>query len=329
MRKYQRHIINGTPIGFLFRKSRKLYPPGFQGLSFYDVFNFMRQQLKWPNLTERAAAISYNFIMALPPSLLFLFTVIPNLPFISIKSIKFQLHALIYDVIPAAGHNKSIIEFVDSFLTGSKIGLLSFGLLFALFFASNAMMGIMRSFNRNYLGFEERRGLRKRWIAIKLTVLIFSLLFAYLLLLIMQGAVLNLLIKSKDWRNLIFYTRWVLIIMLVFFAIAFIFKYAPGVEKRWRLISPGAVLTTLLSLLASLGFSSFVNTFGKYNALYGAIGTIMMLMALVFINSLALLIGFELNVSINSLKVMAAQREADELMKASNHKAARLSESDQ
>jgi membrane protein len=105
--------------------------------------------------------------------------------------------------------------------------------------------------------------------------------------------------------------------LLVFFAFAFIFKYAPAVQKRWKLFSPGAVLTTFLSLLASLAFSTFVNNFGKYNALYGAIGTIMMLMALVFINSLALLIGFELNVSINSLKVMAIQKEAAHLMKIS------------
>ncbi|HMJ45730.1 MAG TPA: YhjD/YihY/BrkB family envelope integrity protein, partial [Ferruginibacter sp.] len=70
----------------------------------------------------------------------------------------------------------------------------------------------------------------------------------------------------------------------------------------------GVVLATTLSILASLGFAYFVNNFGRYNALYGSIGTIMMVMALIFINSLALLIGFELNVSINSLKVIAAQR---------------------
>lgn len=68
------------------------------------------------------------------------------------------------------------------------------------------------------------------------------------------------------------------------------------------------ILATCLSLISSLGFSIFVNNFGKYNALYGSIGTIMMVMALIYINSLALLIGFELNVSIHSLKVIAAER---------------------
>jgi membrane protein len=258
--------------------------------------------------------------MALPPSFLFLFTLIPNLPFISKRAIKFQLHSLIFDVIPAKGYNQSVIDFVDSFIDGNKIGLLSFGLLFSLFFASNAMMGLMRSFNKNYLGFEKRKGLKKRWVAIRLTILIFGLLLGYLLLLIMQGALLKLLVHNNSIREIIIYTRWIFIILLVFFAIAFIFRHIPSVQKRWKFNSPGVMLTTILSLLASLGFSAFVNNFGKYNALYGSIGTIMMVMALIFINSLALIIGFELNVSINSLKIHAQEREKTEMQKSASGK---------
>jgi len=70
-------------------------------------------------------------------------------------------------------HNADVIKFVDSFIDGSKIGILSFGLITALFFASNAIMGIMRSFNKNYIGFEKRNGLRKRWMAIRLTTVQF------------------------------------------------------------------------------------------------------------------------------------------------------------
>ena len=250
--------------------------------------------------------------MAIPPSLLFLFTLIPNLPFISKRSIKFQLHNLILDIIPAKEYNRQVISFVDTFIDGNKIGLLSFGLLLSLFFASNGMMGIMRTFNKKHPGFEQRRRIHMRGTALKLTALIFGLIFAYLILLTMQGTLLKMVVHSNQIRTIIFYTRWILIILLVFFAIGFIFRYAPAVEKRWRFASPGTILTTALSLLASLGFSLFVNNFGRYNALYGSIGTIMMVMALVYINSLALLVGFELNVSIHSLKVIAAEREANE-----------------
>lgn len=275
----------------------------------YDVVQFFRSQTKSYGFTERASAISYNFIMAIPPSLLFLFTLIPNLPFISKKSLKLQLHTLIIDIIPARGYNEQVISFVDTFIDGNKIGLISFGLLLSLFFASNGMMGIMRSFNKSYLGFEKRKRIHMRGGALRLTVLLFSLLFAYLVLLIMQGAILKMIVQKEWIRELIFYTRWVPIILLVFFSVGFIFRYAPAVKIRWKFASPGTVLTTVLSLLASLGFSVFVNNFGRYNALYGSIGTIMMVMALIYINSLALLIGFELNVSINSLKTLADERK--------------------
>lgn len=225
-----------------------------------------------------------------------------------------QLSLIIKDIIPAEGYNKDIISFIDeTFFKSPVFGLLSFGLLLALFFASNAMMGLMRSFNKNYIGFEKRKGLHTRWVAIRLTTLIFGLVLGCLILLITQGAVLKFFgLKSYFWRELIFYARWLFIIALIFYSIAFIYKYAPAVEKKWKLISPGAILATFLCIMASLGFSYFVNSFGRYNALYGSIGSIIVLMALIFINSLVLLIGFELNVSIKSLKAMAEKREAEE-----------------
>ena len=313
MTKLERIILSQFPIAFLLRKTKHLYLPGFEGVPLYDVIKFFFKQVKTVGLTERASAIAYNFIMAIPPSFLFLFTLVPHLPFISKRSIKKELHSLILDIIPAKVHNEYLIKFVDSFLDDSKIGLLSFGLILALFFASNAMMGLMRSFNKNYIGFEKRKDLQNRWMAIKLTSLIFLLVLGCLILLITQGAVLKLIgIQSSNLREIIFYVRWVFIVTLVYYSIAFIYKFAPAVEKRWKLISPGTILGTFLSILSTLGFSYFVDTFGKYNALYGSIGTIIVFMALIYINSLVLLIGFELNVSIKSLKSIATDRELEE-----------------
>jgi membrane protein len=302
-------LITKGPVGFVLSKSKHWYLPGFEGVPLYDVIRFFYRQIKTHGLFERASAISYNMIMAIPPSLLFIFTLIPNLPFLSRKNIQAQLHTLIYDIIPSPVYNKEVISFVDSFIFDARIGLLSFSLLFSLFFASSAMMGLMRSFNKKYLGFQQRKGIQQRWMAIKLTILLFSLLLVYLILLISQGALLKLVVKDSGWREVISYSRWVFIVMLIFYAIAFIFKYAPSVQKRWKLSSPGTILATFLSILATVGFSAFVNNFGRYNLLYGSIGTIMMLMALIYINALALLIGFELNVSIKSLKAISVQRD--------------------
>lgn len=322
MFKLQRIIVTAPPVAFILRKSMHWYLPGFEGVPLYDVIKFFYGQIKTVGLTERASAIAYNFIMAIPPSFLFLFTLIPQLPFFRKGEIQKQVTLLIKDMIPAEGYNKTIIIFIDkTFFKAPVYSLLSFGLLLALFFASNAMMGIMRSFNKNYIDFKKRKGLHNRWIAIRLTTLIFSLVLGCLILLITQSAVLKWFgVRNQSWRDVIFYLRWVFIIALVFYSIAFIYKYAPAVQKRWKLVSPGSILATFLCIMASLGFSAFVNNFGRYNALYGSIGTIIVLMALIYINSLVLLIGFELNVSIKSLRSIALQRDAEQKATAASQK---------
>jgi membrane protein len=314
MTKLERILITKTPLAFVLNKSKHWRLPGFEGVPLYDVIRFFYKQIKTVGLTERASAIAYNFIMAIPPSFLFLFTLLPKLPFIKTKEIQKQITFLIKDIIPANGYNQNIINFInDTFFKTPKFGILSTGIILALFFASNAVMGLMRSFNKDYIGFEKRRGFNKRWMAIKLTTLLFGLVLACLLLLITQTAVLKWLgIENLVIRDIIFYGRWIFIIALVYYSIAFIYKYAPAVQKRWNLISPGTILATTLSLLASYAFTTFVNNFGRYNFLYGSISTVIVMMALIYINSLVLLVGFELNVSIKSLKSIADHRLAEE-----------------
>ncbi|GAC1425706.1 MAG: YihY/virulence factor BrkB family protein [Chitinophagaceae bacterium] len=312
MTKLQRILYNSIVFRFLKNRSKEIVLPGFSGVCLYDVVKFFIRQVRKTSLTERAAAVSYNFIMAIPPICLFLFTLIPHLPFIKKKALEFQVNKLITDIIPAREHNRNLIGFVNGFLEHPRIGLLSFGFILLLFFGSNGMMGIMRSFNKNYMGAKKRTGLKKRWIAIRLTLLIMSLLLACLLLLIMQGVVLKWLgITNSNIRSAIDLLRWVLIISLIFYSIAFIYKYAPDINKKWRLVSPGSILATSLSILGTVGFSLFVNNFGKYDALYGSIGTVIVLMSLIYINSLVLLVGYELNVSIHSLQIIAEERQQE------------------
>lgn len=309
MTKLERIIFKTSPGYFFLRKSKTWSPPGFESIPLYEVLNFFRKRFSVPGLTERAAAISYNFIMSVPPTCLFLFTLIPNLPFISKRSIKAELHGLIVDIVPAKAYNTGLINFVDSFINGSKIGLISFSFLLSLLFASNAMMGVMRSFNKDHIGFEKIKGLKKRWIAIKLTVLLFGLLMLCLVLLLLQNNILNWIgVKNRLIKDIILYGKWVLIIALLFYSFAFIYRYAPSTTKRWKLVSPGAVLATFLSILSTFAFSTFINNFGRFNVLYGSIGTVMVFMTLIFINSLVVLIGFDFNISIKTLKAVSEQK---------------------
>jgi membrane protein len=96
--------------------------------------------------------------------------------------------------------------------------------------------------------------------------------------------------------------KWLIICALFFFSYAFLFYYAPARKTKFKFISAGGTLTTLLTIIASLVFSYYINNFGKYNTLYGSIGTLVVVMMSIYFNSLMLLIGFELNVSIWSAR---------------------------
>lgn len=310
--RFERIMIRMPLISFLLKGSKTWKIPGFEGVSLYEVIKFFNGQLKTHGITERASAIAFNFINAIPPTCLFIFTLIPNLSFIPKKTIQNQLHNLILDVIPSKSYNSGLISFVDYFFKGAKFGILSFGFVLLLFFASNAMMGVMRSFNRGYLDFEKRNGLQRRWVAIKLTVLLFTLMLLCLVLLVTQGNILTYLgIQNMTIKHLITYGRWIFIILLVFYSFAFIYRYAPATQKRWNLLSPGSIIATFLSIIGTVSFLAFVNNFNRYNVLYGSIGTVIVIMILVYINSLIILIGFEFNVSIKTLHAQVEEKQID------------------
>jgi len=303
----RQRIASTFPANWLIRQSQKIRLPGFQGIPLYDVLKFFFQQIRKVGITERAAAISFNCVMAIPPIIIFLCTLIPYLP-ISNEFIR-QLHGLIRDVIPGEKNNSAIIKFIDDIIKKPKNDLLSLGFLLAIFYSSNAVMGIMRAFDKNYLGFKKRKMIRRRATALQLTSVLFVLMFASLLVLIMQSSVLKLFgLKNVLVRQIIGYARWVVIVLLFFSSVSFIYRYAPFVHKRWKLINPGCILATTLMLLFTVFFSYWVNNFSNYNKLYGSISTILILMLLIYFNSLVLLIGFELNVSITHIRHEADER---------------------
>jgi membrane protein len=290
------------------RKSKATHIPGFGGVPLFDVIKFFFQQVKTVGMTERASSIAFNFVMAIPPMIIFFFTLIPLMPISN--QFEQELYNLIRSIVPGEKDHAVLIHFLEDFINNPRNDLLSAGFVLSIFFSSNAVMGVMRSFDKNYIGFKKRTDLQKRLTAIKITfVLIFFVMLA-ILLLIAQGRILTWLgIKNEFLRGGIENLRWLFIVLLLFASISYIYRHAPAVHKKWKMLSPGSFLATVLMLIFSVGFSWWVSRFGNFNELYGSIGTVMIIMALIFFNSLVLLIGFELNVSINSLRKIADERK--------------------
>lgn len=315
MKKIERKLITLAPVTFAIRKSKNILIPGFKGIPLFDVSKFLISQVKKVGLTERAAAISFNLIMAIPAGCIFIFTLVPYLP-IS-KQFNIELLKLTSDVTPNQTTYKFVKDFLDDFFNTPRTGLLSFGFLLVIFYASNAMMGVIRTFDKSITA-HRINFLHKRWRAIRLTIILILLIIATILILIGQeqlAIVLKKLFQMKrkakiPWWNGV---RWFIILGLLFYAISFIYKFAPSLKKRWSLISPGSILATTLSLITTFIFSYWVNNFGSYNKVYGSVGTVMIIMLLVYINSLILLIGFELNVSIMYLKNLEEEAKEKEM----------------
>ena len=316
MTKLERIIITSRPVDFVITRSKQLILPGFQGLPLYDVVLFLLRQIKKEGLNIRAAAISFNLLMAIPPFLIFLFTLVPYLP--GQKDFINELLRLIRDLTPNRDTYIWVRDFIVDF-TKPRSGLLSIGFITAGFFASNAMLGIMNSFNRSlHVMFRQKRNfLQSRVAALKLTFFIAVIFMASILLLITQGSVLRSVLR---WMNIendtirwwISSLRWIVIIALIYYAIGLIYRFAPAIQRKWNINSPGTIFATFLIILLTVLFSYWVNNFGTYNKVYGSIGTVIILMSSFFFNSLILLIGFELNVSINHLKMEAEIRQVKE-----------------
>lgn len=315
MSKLERILVGLPIVRNLLKWSKRITLPGFQGMPLYDVFLFFWLQAKKIGFSERAAAISFNILVAMPAALIFLCTLVPFLP----DTVQFEMQLLraMRDVLRNDNTYVLVADLIDDFFNTPRSGLLSFSFLAGVFFSSNAMMGIMHTFDRSY--FEERssRFMAKRWTAIKLTSLLVLLIIASVLLLATEGPIKTFILQKLGWDNAFIkaifeWSRWFVILMVTYLTIAFIYRWGPAVKNKWSLISPGTIMAAGLVILTTFLFSIWVNNFGNYNKVYGSIGTVLILMNLVYINSLILIIGFEINVSITAIKARSARRQREE-----------------
>lgn len=309
MTKLERLLYYSKPVTFIVDGSKRITIKGFHGLPLHDVGYYFFKQIKKVGLNERAAAISFNLIQALPAALLFLFSIIPYLP--DTLNAKRQVFGLFKDLTPNSSTYTLIQSTIDA-LFKKQVGVFSFGFLLLIFYSSNAMLGVIRTFDRS-ISEKKRFFLHRRWRAIQLTVILILLFFISVFMLVGQeqlAVILKGLFHMKRRTHLPWWNaaRWIIIIALIFFGIALIYKFAPSVKKRWNLFTPGAILATFLTLISTLAFYYWVNNFASYNKIYGSIGTVLIIMLLIYLNSLILLIGFELNVSIMYLHAEAQEK---------------------
>jgi membrane protein len=284
----------------LIERSKTVRITRYKELTLYDIGYFFLVETQKSSINTRASAVAFTFFLAMFPAIIFFFSLIPFLPIDNLhQQIINDMHAL----LPENAY-QAAVETIDDLVKNQHNGLLSFGFLVTLYFSTNGINALIDAFNQAIHVVETRSFIKQRVVSLCLLAALSLLVLTASLLIIFSEIAMNYAIAHglllSDGLVIILLTlgKWLTVFLLLFTAISLLYYYGPVNSANYKLISPGALLATVLSITASLLFNYYVNNFGTYNKVYGSIGTIMVIMLWLQFNCLIMLIGFDLNAKI-------------------------------
>jgi membrane protein len=265
------------------------------GVSLTELGRRVWHEVQEDNCLGQGAQLAFYLIFAAFPFLLFLATLLAYIP---IPNLMDRIIEYLTVLLPGDAINL-VRDNVRELVSNQKGGLLSLGIIAAVWTSSSAFVAIMDSLNRAY-GVQEGRPFWKvRGIAILMTLGI-SVFIAVSMVLLIFGPQIGGWVASRVGLGAAFETawnilRWPVIVVLLILAMALIYDFAPDVEQKWKWITPGSVFAVIVTIAASLGFSFYVNNFGSYNQTYGSIGTVIVLLTWLYLVGVVILVGGEIN----------------------------------
>ncbi len=268
-------------------------------VSLYHVLRILWKKIITFDIDQRAASVSYSFLLAVFPGVIFLFTLIP---FVPIENLDVLIMNFLRDAMPQ-GIYENTSNTIQDIVSRRRSDVLSFGFFFTVFAATNGMMALMRAFNMALQVREKRSYLKARLIALFLTLLLIVVLISAILVLIVGTIIIDFLFsKGLLNENFNFYllqiVRYGGIFLIFYLGICAIYYFAPAVHKRLRFFNFGALISSVLGILVTNLFSFYLANFNSYNKLYGSIGTLIALMVWIYLIALILILGFEINISV-------------------------------
>lgn len=290
----------------IFGKSIKL--PWLKGLSLYDLLELYIIGIVEGAVSYRATAIAFSFFMALFPFALFILNLIP---FIPIKGFQDDFMAFVQQSVPPTTFD-AISKIINDILHNSHSGLISTGFFMAIFLMANGVNAILGGFENSHHVTIKRKYFRQYIISLGLSILL-SLILIITVATIVIFEVIIQETKIQDVLSsrihLIEMERYTFVVAMILITTSILFKFGTKQQDKRSFISIGAVFTTILIVLSSYFFGIWVVRFSKYNQLYGSIGTLLIVMFYIWINSMILLLGFELNATIYRLRKQELLKE--------------------
>lgn len=265
----------------------------------------------------KAAELSYYFLLALFPALLFLVSLMGMAagPGTELRASLFQT---LGSILPQ-GSSELVSKTVSEVTQNADGGKLTFGLLTALWAASGGLVALINTLNVVYDVTERRSWWKKRVVALALTLWLSLLIVTSLALVLfgerLAGMAAERLGLGEMGEYALLAVRWGLVLGAMFTAFASVYYYAPNLKRpEWYWISPGAVVGVALWLAVSFAFRLYLQFFNNYSATYGSLGAVIILMLWFYLTGLAVLIGGEVNAEIGH--VVEERKEHERALRA-------------
>lgn len=283
---------------------KKVKLPGMEGLSLYDLMEMYIAGIAKGALSARASAIAFSFFTALFPFLLFIIILIPEIPVPD-----FQTHFMDFleSVLPP---NTSDFFFENIFenINAKRGGLISSVFALSVFLMANGVNAVFSGFENSYHQQLTRNMLRQYIFALAVAlILAFLLILTVSVLIYFEIYVIQNLedfgrITKEEGVFGIILAKYIFFVIMIYLATATLYYFGTKEGRHSKFFSVGALFTTLLIMLTSYLFGLYIENFSKYNELYGSIGALLILLFYLWLNANIILLGFELNASIQQLK---------------------------
>jgi len=283
------------------RALKKVKLPWLKGLSLYDLLELYGIGIAEGALSYRAGAIAFSFFMALFPFALFILNLIPFIPIVGFQDDFLQF---VSESVPPNTYD-AIATIINDILHNSHSGLLSSGFILSIFLMANGLNAILGGFETSHHVIIKRGFFRQYFVALGMSLLLsFLLLVTVAMIVVFEVFIQKTMIQDvlSDRIPLIIMGRYSFVILMILLTTSILFKFGIKHDANRKFISIGSVFTTILIIISSYVFGIWVIKFSKYNQLYGSIGTLLIMMFYIWINCMILLLGFELDASINKLK---------------------------
>ncbi|MDB5350808.1 MAG: putative rane protein [Planctomycetota bacterium] len=288
-----------------------MFPP----LRLREAWNFggltLRQVLvrTWTKMNEheiftRAAAVSFYAMLALVPMLAIVLTalvqLLPDITGMGGKSVGIgnitvaQLQNTLRQALPEEGY-KVVEEQIKRMQKDPPFGLLSIGLIIALWTASSLYLAIIDSLNRVYGVTETRSFVKLRLVAIAMTLIQAVILLGALIAIVAGPEILRWMGFRGSVATIALGLQWVVVVVMVLLSFALTFYVGPDAQQRWEWITPGSVLGTAAFLAFTWLFRVYIQHFANYDKTYGSLGGVMVLLFWFWVSSLVLLGAAQLN----------------------------------